>query len=375
MKMIEMSRQEDNMNILIEHPGRLLERRLEVMGMGVKEFAVRVSKPEKTVIAVLKGESAVTPDMAVAFEPVLRLDAEVLMEGQRLYDEYQARLRREEQMALSEGWMMKFPVDEMIARGWIPDCKSPMEKIYALFDFFGISTEKAWEDYYLNQELKVAFGFSLAQVKDPYLTSAWLRYGELRTAELGTKEVSETQTSFEAKPASETRYPFSAKLLREYLPLIKSVMANEREGWYEELEELCGNVGVKLVVVPNLPGMLLKAAIRWVKDSPMIQLSGISGRYDEFWTTIYHALGHILLHGKKDVFMEGVDNISIDPLKEQEADKFAADNLLSRTEERKIIARGEFSPEAISQLAESFGTHPSIIKARLESRGLLPCAK
>jgi predicted transcriptional regulator len=39
------------------HPGNTLSDKLEEMGMGVKEFAVRTSKPEKTIFAVISGKS------------------------------------------------------------------------------------------------------------------------------------------------------------------------------------------------------------------------------------------------------------------------------------------------------------------------------
>ena len=48
------------------HPGITLSEKLKEMGMSVKEFAVRTSKPEKTIFAVIGGKSSVTSDMAVA---------------------------------------------------------------------------------------------------------------------------------------------------------------------------------------------------------------------------------------------------------------------------------------------------------------------
>ena len=34
---------------VVYHPGETLDEKLQEMGMGVKEFATRVSKPEKTI--------------------------------------------------------------------------------------------------------------------------------------------------------------------------------------------------------------------------------------------------------------------------------------------------------------------------------------
>ncbi len=344
----------DKINIaVVFHPGRTLAEKLEEMGMGIKEFAVRTSKPEKTVIAVIKGDSSITPDMAVAFETVTMIPAHFWMNAQRLYDEYQARLKRANIVAMSEEWMRKFPVNELVKRGWIPRCSTVEEKVNALFAFFGISTEKAWEDYYLNQELKIAFRISLSHTKDPYAISAWLRYGEIQASGIHTAR------------------PYSNKLLREYLPLMKAEMANARDGWYSELQKLCSAVGIKLVNVPALPKAPVSGATRWINDVPVIQLSNRYNRYDIFWFTFFHEIGHILLHGKKDVFLEGVDCSGYDMAKEGEADRFSSELLLSTTDERKIIANGDFSAGSVIGMAESLGTHPSVIVGRLQHKKLI----
>ena len=76
------------------HPGETLAEKLEEMEMGPKEFSLRTGKPEKTIIAVLKGESSITPDMAVQFENVTKIPANFWMNHQRGYDEYMAREKR-----------------------------------------------------------------------------------------------------------------------------------------------------------------------------------------------------------------------------------------------------------------------------------------
>jgi HTH-type transcriptional regulator/antitoxin HigA len=76
------------------HPGETLAEKLEEMKMSPKEFALRTGKPEKTIIAVMKGESAITADMAVQFEQVTRIPANFWMNHQKAYDEYIAREKR-----------------------------------------------------------------------------------------------------------------------------------------------------------------------------------------------------------------------------------------------------------------------------------------
>jgi HTH-type transcriptional regulator/antitoxin HigA len=76
------------------HPGETLQEKLNEMGMGPKEFAIRTGKPEKTIIAVLKGQSSITPDMAVEFENVTKIPANFWMNHQRSYDEYTSLISR-----------------------------------------------------------------------------------------------------------------------------------------------------------------------------------------------------------------------------------------------------------------------------------------
>jgi len=66
-------------------PGEILKEKLAEMEMGPKEFALRTNKPEKTIIAVFKGDSSITAEMAVLFENVTRIPAHYWLNHQRGY--------------------------------------------------------------------------------------------------------------------------------------------------------------------------------------------------------------------------------------------------------------------------------------------------
>lgn len=86
--------------------------------------------------------------------------------------------------------------------------------------FFQVSTEKAWEDYYMNQQLKVAFRISLNNIKEPHAISAWLRRGEIQAAEMNVSE-------------------FSEKTLREAIPAMKELCAKQPADFAKTLQEIC----------------------------------------------------------------------------------------------------------------------------------------
>ena len=88
--------------------------------MGPKEFSVRTGKPEKTIIAVLKGKSSITPDMAVQFEHVTQIPAHYWMNHHRGYDEFIAREKHKLVVKEALNWANHFPLNEMISMDWLP---------------------------------------------------------------------------------------------------------------------------------------------------------------------------------------------------------------------------------------------------------------
>jgi addiction module HigA family antidote len=313
-----MSMQNRYFPSMVFHPGETLTEKLEEMEMGPKEFALRTDKPEKTIIAVMKGNSAITPDMAVRFEGVTKITAHFWMNHQRSYDEFIVREKRKVTIEEAVPWAKQFPLTDMINKGWLPQVSSIQEKTMELLAFFGFSNHKAWEEYYFKQQLKVAFRISLSQTQEPFAISAWLRKGELQAAELETNDYSE-------------------KKFKEILSALKSVMAKHPHGSLIQLQQICLEAGVKVVQTPCIKKASLSGSTRWLNDTPFIQLSERYHHNDNFWFTFFHQAGHILLHGKKDIFLENVDYSDKDLEKEREADEFANKWTLTHEEVRKKL--------------------------------------
>jgi HTH-type transcriptional regulator / antitoxin HigA len=335
------------------HPGETLSEKLDELGMGPKEFAIRTGKPEKTIIAIIKGNSSITAEMAVQFENVLKIPAHFWLNIQRNYDEFVAREERKTVLTASSAWAKKFPLAEMIKKGWLPPNKSVENRTADLLAFFSISNHVAWEDYYLNQQLKVAFRISLAHTKEPYAISAWLRKGDLQASELKATDYNE-------------------KKFRDALPEIKLLMAKHPTDFAIKLQSICLTAGVKVVYTPCLPKAPIVGSTRWLNDTPLIQLSGRYKRNDSFWFTFFHEAGHIILHGKKDIFLEKIDYSDYNKFKEEEADNFAVKWTLTEEEEQEIIDSAPLTEADIKAFAIKFNTHPAIIIGRLQHDKLIP---
>lgn len=338
---------------LVYHPGTTLEEKLTEIGMGPKEFALRTGKPEKTISAIIKGDSSITHDMALQFEIVTKIPVHFWINHQKSYDDYIARTKRQAVIDQAIEWSKKFPVSEMIKKCWINKSASDNEKAIELLSFFGFANHLAWHDYYCNQELKIVFRISLANTNDPYAISAWLRKGELQASEL-------------------TSTHYSEKKFSSSLPEIKSIMSNQPADFFKQLQQVCLDAGVKVVYTSSLPKAPICGSTRWINDTPLIQLTGRYKRNDSFWFTFFHEAGHILLHGKKDVFLEKVNYNDIDHEKEIQADNFAVKWTLNEDQEKEIIRELPLNKEQIKHYAKKFSTHPAIIIGRLQHNKLVP---
>jgi addiction module HigA family antidote len=74
------------------HPGRLLKADLDELGIGVAEAAVALGVTRQQLYRVIKGESAVSPDMALRLEKAIGSTADFWLRLQMNYDLAQARL-------------------------------------------------------------------------------------------------------------------------------------------------------------------------------------------------------------------------------------------------------------------------------------------
>lgn len=337
----------------VSHPGSTLKEILEEKEMGAKEFAVRTGKPEKTISDVINEKSNITPEMAILFEQVLKVPAHFWMNRQRSYDEYIARIEYQKTIDESIEWSKSFPYSKMASFGWVKSTIKKEEKVINLFEYFEVSNPKGYYDYYHNQKLLVNFRISLKKNEHAGAIAAWLRRGEIQSNEIDTPE-------------------FNKNILKHSIEKLKKIMANQPHNFFQEIVEICTKAGVKVVHTPCLPKAPIHGSTRWINDTPLIQLSGRFKRNDIFWFTLFHEIGHILLHGKKYISIENIEYEGENIEFENEANNFSAQILLSDDEENRILNSAPLNDNDIINFAKKFGTHPAVIIGRLQHKKLIP---
>lgn len=339
---------------LVFHPGETLSEKLSEMNMSNKEFALRCSLSEKTINEIIKGKATLSPDSSMKFEQVLGIPAYFWLKRQSEFDQYIARVKKNELLTESIDWAKGFPIAKMVEMGWIENTKTWEEKTNVLLSFFGFASAEAWDDYYCSEGLRTAFRISLKQLKNPYSVSAWLRKGDI---DMNNYRL-------------ENRY--SKKVLLSSLPEIREVMLEQPIGFFKRLQDICSSSGIVLIHTPCLINAPISGASRWFSDTPLIQMSCRFKRNDNFWFTFFHELGHILLHGKKDIFLEFDNGENIfDEVKELEADEFAKKMTFSKELESKFLSNYEITSDSIISFAKKYRVHPALIVGRLQHNDII----
>src|SRR4029077_9047466 len=128
----------------------------------------------------------------------------------------------------------------------------------------------------------------------------------------------------------------------------------------DPIQKICADAGVAVVLVPELRNTGIGGCARWLTDKKA--LVGLTLRYktdDQLWFTLFHELGHIILHRNKRSFV--VDNAAedlsdrvVDPemqLYESEASRFAGDTLIPPRALSAFIRKEAFTNESIHDFA------------------------
>ena len=138
------------------------------------------------------------------------------------------------------------------------------------------------------------------------------------------------------------------------------------------LTSLLAKAGVALVICPHFPGTRVHGATFWLGRDKAALMMTIRGAWaDVFWFSLFHELGHILLHGRQEVILENDDADPALQAREDEADQFAGDSLIPPDDYRRFVASGGFSGAEIEAFASEIGIDPGVVVGRLQHDGHL----
>jgi len=332
-------------------PGEYLHEVLDEMGMSQAELSRRIGRPIQMINEIIKGEKAITPETAIQLAQVLVVPAHVWTGLEMEYELTKAKIQYEQDLAKEESAAQRFPFRELIKDGWVKSVRKMSAKVEELRRFYGVSSLTRLE--YVDR-LEPAFRKSSAFQSIPGALAAWIRAGELRARTRQT-------------PA------FDKNKLQSALSDIRRLSRSEPSVFVPRIQDILSSCGVAFVFQRHFKETYVQGATFWLtSDKVAVLLSNRGKCADIFFFSLFHELGHVLLHGKRDVFVREVDGDS-NPL-EKEADAFARDQLISRNalaRFREQCSDKYFSAEAIEDFAVGIGVSADIIIGRLQREDLV----
>ena len=322
------------------HPGESLEEILETTNMSQVELAKRTGLTSKTINEIVQGKSSITPETAIKLASVFGMSAEYWNNKERRYQETLSQSKMCQELEKEQEFLKEFTCySELQKLGFVEKTADSKEKTRNLLSFFGVSSLD-----YVQKIHPVAFRKQSKKDIDQIALATWLRAGELKGVEIKTAE-------------------FSKESLIAAIPKLKSLSQEKPEIYGKKLKETLASCGVALVYMPYFKKTYVHGATRWItSDKALIQLSLLYKWEDMFWFSLFHEIGHIIKHGKKEEFIEFKDDENKFNKKEQEADIFAQKTLIS---DKELSSLKEISLLSIKNLASDINIAPSIVAGRV----------
>lgn len=336
----------------VSPPGDTLAELLSDRGLTQAEFAAKLGMSKKALNEIVKGKAPITPETAIHLERALGLPAAFWSNLEREYRDHLARQRDDAALAREQDFVREFPYAKMAQYQWVRPTRKPAEKVRELCAFYGVARP---------QQLRMEVGMTNARYRRsavaeslPIPVSAWLRAGERQGRSLATA-------------------PYDERRFRSALDAIRRLTASVDSGPGDRMQRLCADAGVAVVFVRELPKAPMNGACRWLApDKALIQMSLRGRRDDIFWFSFFHEAAHVLLHSKKEVFVDGPEDLAAESDLERQADTWAADFLIPPPAFRRLAGRSPYSHELVESFAADLGIAPGIVVGRLQHEGLLP---
>jgi addiction module HigA family antidote len=341
----------------VPHPGETVLEYLDFQGWSQRDLARRTGLTPKTISEICNGKAPISPLTALAFEKALQRPAHWWLNLQRDFDEAEARGREFEKSLQWGEWVKTFPLKEMKRLNFsLPAGRSDAD---ILLNFFGVSSPESWTSVW--KASAVAYRQTRSVKLREESIAAWVREAEIVSREMDVTEF------------NEQRLISSLEKLRR----LTRIRANEI---MDPVQEICAAAGVAVVWVPELPGTAISGCARWLNERKA--LVGLTLRYktdDQLWFTLFHEIGHLLLHRNKRSFVvdnaeEDLSDRIVDPEMQQyenEANSFSADTLIPSSALGEFMRGRAYTNESIHEFAETVGVGPGIVVGRLQHDGVL----
>jgi HTH-type transcriptional regulator/antitoxin HigA len=329
-------------------PGEFLKEEMEARGWSQVELAEIMGRPTKLVNEIIAGKKAITPETAIQLGDALGTGPELWMnlEGQYQLSKVQSR---DNVVSRRAALYERFPVREMIKRGWIEASESIEVLEHRFLSFFGIQSIDGIPSF--AHAAKKSSPES--EVSMPQL--AWLLKARALSSQLVFKKYDK------------------AKLIAALESLSNLRTAPEE---VRHVPKILAECGVRYVLVEALASSKIDGACFWLPNKqPVIAMSLRLDRIDNFWFVLRHEIEHVLQgHGQSsgyvlDQDIEGPHQGEV-AAEEKVANDAAAEFCVPQAQLNDFIGRVApyFYDERVVLFARRLGIHTGLVAGQLRRK-------
>ncbi|MCF7791798.1 MAG: HigA family addiction module antidote protein [Victivallales bacterium] len=323
-------------------PGDTIKEELEFYGWDQKDLADVMGISAKHVSDLINNKAPVSFDTACKLSKIFKQSPQFWI---NLDTQYRLRLQEsaEEDTTAAKALLYRYmPIREMRKRNILPEAISDLAA--AVKSFWKINKlDFSFIDKKAEALFRKADCYSQYNV---YFAITWLRLCEIEAE----------------KRKKVTAYnPEKLRLIIDDICRF-TVKENGIAGFISALSEC----GVIFIYLPHFEKTYIDGAVFSQNENPVLVYTGRHNRNDNFWFTIAHELGHIILHKDHNQFIDNLDEVDSTDQMELEADKFA----------RRILKLDEISRffmniknpglQKISQCSEFLEINKAIIVGSLQ---------
>lgn len=286
-------------------PGETILELLEVHGMTQLDLANKTGINKKTINEIIKGKAPITTATALKLEYVFNIPASFWNNLESEYRESIERKKDYDSLVDDEVYLENIPYAEMARRNWVEPTRDAKEKIINLRKFFSVASLS------FDTELKSRLAFRKSNNDNFSFESllCWIRYGEIQSS----KDV----------------YPkYNEEKLSNSVSEIRDLVSKPFLSVLDEIKSILTDCGISLVYEPHLPNTYVNGvAYKMTSDKAIIMISDRGKKDDILWFTLFHEIGHLLKHSKKEIFVDQEKDEKNDI--ELEADEYSRNVLIN----------------------------------------------
>jgi HTH-type transcriptional regulator/antitoxin HigA len=328
-------------------PGEFLADELEARGWTQVEFAEIIQRPTKLVNEIVAGKKSITPETARGFAAALGTSPQYWLNLETAYQLWRtAPSPNADIITRTAKLRERFPVHEIIKRGWIEPSDNPEVTERRVLDFYGITNN--------DEEPQIAHAARRNRQENlsPY-QEAWLfRVRQLAMAIRAPK--------------------YSERRLRDTVVILETLLTEPEE--IRHVPGLLAECGVRLIIVEPIPNSRIDGVCFWINDgkSPVLGLTLKWDFIDRFWFNLRHEIEHALRgDGKTQVVIDDFEG-GFDTKDEAEiaANAAAAEFCVPQASLNDFILRHDpmFSTTNFIGFSRLMKRHPGIVAGQLQNK-------